>query len=198
MRRIVVHASTKNYNNLFTSLILNSVLDADSLVSRLKTSPDATTFVPTDQDLQDGFEHSKLVNLQSRGILYLIESRIRPSNSATILYGFNHYSLEHLMPKKWRNNWAPCPTEDLARQRDSKLLTLGNLAIIPQSLNASIRDGDWQTKKAGKGRNRPGLDYCAAGLSTMYDVLQKNTWYEGDIDARAAWLCEKAKIVWAI
>lgn len=198
MRRMIVHASTKNYNNLFTSLILNAVLDANSLVSRLETSPDATTFVPTDEDLQKGFANSKLVNLQARGIIYLIESKIRPANSATILHGFNHYSLEHLLPKKWRNNWAPCATEDLARQRDSRLLTLGNLAIIPQSLNASIRDGDWLTKKAGKGPNKPGLDHCAAGLSTVYDALQKNSWGEADIDERAAWLSEKAEDVWKI
>lgn len=198
MRRMIVHASTKNYNNLFTSLILNAVLDANVLVSKLKASSDVTTFVPTDEDLQKGFENSKLVNLQAKGIIYLIESKIRPANSATTLYGFNHYSLEHLMPKKWRNNWGPCETEELGRQRDSKLLTLGNLAIIPQSLNASIRDGNWQTKKEGKGQNKPGLNYCAAGLSTMYDVLQKDSWAEDDIAERAAWLCEKAETVWAI
>ncbi len=198
MRRMIVHASTKNYNNLFTSLILNAVLDANVLVSKLKASSDVTTFVPTDEDLQKGFENSKLVNLQAKGIIYLIESKIRPANSATMLYGFNHYSLEHLMPKKWRNNWGPCETEELGRQRDSKLLTLGNLAIIPQSLNASIRDGNWQTKKEGKGQNKPGLNYCAAGLNTMYDVLQKDSWAEDDIAERAAWLCEKAETVWAI
>ncbi|MCD7886204.1 MAG: DUF262 domain-containing HNH endonuclease family protein [Clostridiales bacterium] len=198
MRRMIVHASTKNYNNLFTSLILNAVLDANVLVSKLKASSDVTTFVPTSEDLQKGFENSRLVNLQAKGIIYLIESKIRPANSATTLYGFNHYSLEHLMPKKWRNNWGPCETEELGRQRDSKLLTLGNLAIIPQSLNASIRDGNWQTKKEGKGQNKPGLNYCAAGLSTMYDVLQKDSWAEDDIAERAAWLCEKAETVWAI
>ena len=34
MRRMVVHSLTKNYNNLFTSLIRNEVLDAASLVSK--------------------------------------------------------------------------------------------------------------------------------------------------------------------
>ena len=37
MRRMIVHASTKNYNNLFTSLILNQVLDADTLLARWRT-----------------------------------------------------------------------------------------------------------------------------------------------------------------
>ena len=105
MRRMVVHTSTKNYNNLFTSLILNTVLDADALLTRLKSGNDATTYIPDDEELKSGFEKSKLVNLQSRGIIYLIESRERPDQSSTALLGFDNYSLEHLMPKKWRNNW---------------------------------------------------------------------------------------------
>lgn len=157
MRRVVVHASTKNYNNLFTSLILNKVLDSQTLISRLKGNGDATTYCPEDSELKIGFESSKLVNLQSKGIIYLIESKIRPDNSSTALLGFNNYSLEHLMPKKWRNNWGSCASEDEEKKRDSILLTLGNLAIIPQALNASIRDAAWNVKKIGKGQNKPGF-----------------------------------------
>ena len=197
MRRMVVHASTKNYNNLFTSLILNSVLDADSLRTRLKSANDVTTYIPDDDELRSGFEKSKLVNLQSRGVIYLIESRIRPENSSTALLGFNNYSLEHMMPKKWRNNWSPCESEEDEKKRDTLLLTLGNLAIIPQALNASIRDENWKTKKAGKG-NKLGLDICAAGLITVHNALQKEEWTEIDIKERSAWLCDQAKSIWAL
>lgn len=198
MRRMVVHATTKNYNNLFTSLIHNKVLSSDSLLTKLRNSNDSTVYIPTDDELHDGFKSSKLINLQTKGIIYLIESHIRPANSATVLLGFDRYSLEHLMPKKWRNNWPSCSSDDLARQRDSKLLTLGNLAIIPQSLNASIRDSDWLTKKTGKGANKPGLNACAAGLSTVYDALLETEWTESKIDTRADWLFEKAKSLWNI
>lgn len=198
MRRLVVHATTKNYNNLFTSLILNSVLDAQTLKERLNKGSDVTTYVPTNEDLLHGFQESKLINLQTRGILYFIESGIRPARSSTALLGFSSYSLEHLLPKKWRNNWDACATQELARQRDSILLTLGNLAIIPQSLNASIRDGNWATKKAGKGPSNPGLAICAAGLSTIHDALQKDVWNEDEISQRAIWLYEQAKSLWEL
>ena len=197
MRRMVVHASTKNYNNLFTSLILNSVLDADSLRTRLKSGNDVTTYIPDDDELRSGFEKSKLVNLQSRGVIYLIESRIRPENSSTALLGFNNYSLEHMMPKKWRNNWSPCESEEDEKKRDTLLMTLGNLAIIPQALNASIRDENWKIKKAGKG-NKLGLDICAAGLITVHNALQKEEWTEIDIKERSAWLCDHARTIWAL
>jgi len=198
MRRTVVHATTQNYNNLFTSLILNGVKDANTLVARLTKGNDATTYIPSDEDMLRGFHESKLINLQTRGILYLIESGIRPARSAVALLGFNNYSLEHMLPKKWRNHWENTESPELARQRDSILLTLGNLAIIPQSLNAAIRDGNWETKIHGKGSNKPGLSMCAAGLATMHDVLQKDVWNEGEITKRADWLYEQAKSIWTI
>lgn len=196
MKRMIVHAPTKNYNNLFTSLILNGVLDAEALKERLNKGNDATTFVPSDDDLLNGFKTAKLVNLQTRGILYLLEAGIRSAKSSTALLGFNNYSLEHMMPKKWRNNWAACGSDELARQRDSVLLTLGNLAIIPQSLNASIRDSSWASKKAGKGVDNPGLSICAAGLTTIHDALQKEEWNEIEINTRAVWLYEQAHSLW--
>ena len=73
------------------------------------------------------------------------------------------------MPKKWRNKWGALDDE-AATRRDRKLLTLGNLAIITHSLNASIRDADWTTKKQGKGY-KDGLALCAAGLATMAGAL---------------------------
>ncbi|MGN8817899.1 DUF262 domain-containing protein [Oribacterium sp. HCP28S3_H8] len=198
MRRMITHVSTKNYNNLFTLLIRNQALDADSLLKRLEDSKETTTYVPTDAEVENGFQNSHLTNLQTRGILYLIESYIRSDKSATALQGFNNYSLEHMMPKKWRNNWPPCATEEEAKERDSKLLTLGNLAIIPQALNSSIRDGDWQTKKAGKGESKPGLDACAVGLATIQDALKENEWTEESIEKRGEWLACQAEKAWKI
>lgn len=196
MRRMIVRATTKNSNNLFASLILNNVLDAAMLKERLSRSGDVTTYFPDDRELLQGFKESKLINLQSKGVLYMMESAIQPANAAMVLLGFKGYSLEHLMPKKWRNNWAPCETEELAKERDSRLLTLGNLAIIPQPLNASIRDANWTVKKAGKGPANPGLELCASGLLTIHDVLKEAAWTEEKIDARADWLFEQAKRIW--
>ena len=200
MRRIICHATTKNYNRLFTSLILNRILDAETLRNELlgnNNAADGTTYIPGDNELQYNFLNAKLVNLQTKGILYMMESKIRPVNSAVKLHGFDNYSLEHLMPKKWRNYWQHPASEAKNAVRDSTLLTLGNLAIIPQALNASIRDANWRTKLAGKGY-KPGLKSCAAGLYTMENVLDKSEWNEAYIGERAMWLYEKASAIWHI
>ena len=197
MRRMIVRATTKNYNNLFTSFIANKIVNPDELSKKLLSGTDGTVYYPSDMELQDGFDNSKMYNLQTKGVLYLMESGIRPATSSTQLLGFNGYSLEHMMPKKWRNNWNACADENAEKERDSKLLTLGNLAIIPQSLNASVRDADWATKKAGK-KDKPGLDVCAAGLITLHDALDKEVWNESEIENRAIWLCEEAVKLWKI
>ena len=191
---VVVLATTKNYNRLFTSLILNEVKDAEALRKALEANDEATTYMPGDAEVRAAFEESCLYNLQSKGVLYLLDSAIRPGMSSTALLGFNQYTLEHMMPKKWRNKWGALDDE-AATRRDRKLLTLGNLAIITHSLNASIRDADWPTKKQGKGY-KDGLALCAAGLATMAGALEKESWNEGDIADRAEWLADKALEVW--
>ena len=194
VRRTLVQATTKNYNRLFTSLILNEVKDAETLRKALEANEEATTYMPGDDEVRRAFEESCLYNLQSKGVLYLLESAIRPGMSSTALLGFNQYTLEHMMPKKWRNKWGALDDE-AATRRDRKLLTLGNLAIITHSLNASIRDADWTTKKQGKGY-KDGLALCAAGLATMAGALEKESWDEGGIADRAEWLANKALEVW--
>ena len=198
MRRIIVRAQNKNYNKLMETLITAEVLDANMLIAYLSKYEDATGYIPSDDELLDGFLKSRLTNLQTRGILYMLESRIRPSRSAVVLMGFNNYSLEHLMPKNWKSKWPPCESQEQERERNNKLLTLGNLAIIPQPLNSSIRDSKWHDKLAGKGSGKNGLKECAAGLYTMFDALEKPEWNEAEIERRAHWLFEQARKTWAL
>lgn len=197
MRRLVMHVSNKNYNRLFTSLILNNTLTASSLKNHLSGSQDATTFMPSDADLREGFHKSKLSNLHAKGIIYFIESYQRSAKSSTGILCFNLYSLEHLMPKKWRNEWSYPSTEEERRIRDSVLLTLGNLAIITQPLNSAIRDSKWDDKKNGK-NSAKGLAAYASGLFTMDDVLKESDWDESKINARADSLCNIAEKIWKI
>lgn len=194
---MITRDSTKNYNRLFSSMILNGVDSSQLLIDVLKSGDDTTTRFPSDAELIKAFVNEfKLTNLQAKGVIYLIEASIRPKNSGTDLLTFDSYSLEHIMPKKWRNNWDVPETEEEQRKRDRKLLSLGNLAIITQSLNASIRDANWDKKKRGKNEKNPGLSACSSGLATFEGILNKDVWNENEIEKRGEWLAIEAVKVW--
>jgi uncharacterized protein with ParB-like and HNH nuclease domain len=197
MRRMVVKATTKNYNQLFTDrLISNKILSKKQFVDYLESRNDKVNYLPSDTELKFGFENSILINKQTAGIIYLIESKIRNRNKqATQLLGIRKYSLEHLMPKKWENKWNSVSNKEAKDYRNFKLKTLGNLAIITQSLNASIRDSNWPTKKKGSG-NKEGLQHYSGGIETLAPYFELNDWNETEIENRAEFLLGKAKEIW--
>jgi uncharacterized protein with ParB-like and HNH nuclease domain len=199
MRRLVTRETTKNYNQLFSDrLILNRVLTKQDFISYLGGQDDRINRMPTDDDVKTAFNETLLTNKYATGVLYLIESKIRDRRRhSTQLLGISKYSLEHMMPKKWRNHWAFSGDKAAADFRDRKLLTLGNLTIITQALNASIRDSDWATKKSGRG-DKGGLKKYAEGIETISAYLAADVWDESVILDRASYLSSKALEAWGI
>lgn len=197
MRRLVSRFTTKNYNQLFTErLILNQVLTKEKLESYFKAQDNQINRMPTDQEVKAAFHESWLINKQATGVLYLLESKIRNrSLHSTQLLGIEKYSLEHMMPKKWRNNWNFLGNQIEADNRDKILLTLGNLTIITQNLNSSIRDSSWQKKLVGRGE-KGGLKKYAEGIDTVSSFLQYQEWDEATIKERADYLAELALRTW--
>lgn len=199
MRRIVTRATTKNYNQLFADrLILNNILSKQDFIQYISRQGDKINRMPTDEDVKEGFNDSVLTNRHAKGVLYLIESKIRDRHRySTQLLGISKYSLEHIMPKKWRNKWTLSGENGSEEFRDRKLLTLGNLTIITQALNMSIRDSNWANKKQGVG-GRAGLQKYAEGIETFSKYLEKDVWDEATIQERAADLANHALKIWSI
>ncbi|MDH5183944.1 MAG: DUF262 domain-containing protein, partial [Gammaproteobacteria bacterium] len=78
MKRMIVKATTKNYNQLFTDrLISNKVLSKEKFIKYLESKNDKVNYLPNNTELKLGFENSILINKQAAGIIYLIESKIR-------------------------------------------------------------------------------------------------------------------------
>lgn len=198
MRRMVIHANTKNYNQLFTDrFIQNEILSKVDFISFFENQADQINFFPNNEDLKKGFSESILVNKQSAGIIYFIESKLRTEKDSTSLLGISKYSLEHLMPKKWENSWGRISDKEKRDFRNRKLLTLGNLAIITQSLNSSIRDANWKTKKKGKDK-KGGLSIYSSGIKTLVPFLDFEEWNENEIQNRADFLYNEALKIWKI
>ena len=199
MRRFICQSSNKNYNRLFSeNLIGNNILTASDLAAYFNSfrgGQQSTMAIPSDDEVKEAFKSNKLYNKQATCILYLLESALRdPSRMGTNIKPLGGYTLEHLMPKKWRNNWA-FPTLNSEEERDRILLTLGNLAIITQPLNSSIRDSDWSTKLNGK-NSKSGLMVNASGLVTMQSALGQTNWDEETISKRAEELSMSSLSIW--
>ncbi len=194
MRRLICKAHNNNYSDLFTeNLIGQNIKTVDALKDYIEQKdPETSLAMPSNLMVRKAFHNEILPNKRATGILYLLESKLRDSPlRSTAMLGFSSYSLEHLMPKRWRNNWGIAIDPD---NRDFTLQTLGNLAIITSSLNSAIRDADWDKKMAGNSKG--GLKKYAAGLVTMESVLSSEIWDEDHISERADWLADKANEIW--
>lgn len=186
---------SKTYKGLFTHLINKKISTSDAFLKHIQLSADQRVGLPNDSELLGGFLSKKITNVQARGVLYLLESKVRDSSKhSTSLYGIEKYSVEHIMPKKWQNHW---PATTQAEIRNRKIQTLGNLAIIPLKLNSSLKDSDWVTKKIGNGKSK-GLLHYAQGLESLTKYLHNPQWNEDTIEHRAHELHSLAVNCWSI
>ena len=200
IRRQICNKVVKNYSDLFTeSLIGQQILTYDALVEYLSNKkPYESLHMPYDAEIEDGFAgNSNLTAEKARGRLYLLESKLREvAGSQTVLHPFTKYTLEHLMPQKWEDNWEiPSGLNEVEEfefknNRNKVIATLGNMAIITQGLNSKASNNKWKKKLDG------GLKDKAGDLLTMKDVVNKSKWDESAIASRAEWLAGKANEVW--
>lgn len=198
MRRSIARLETRGYNALFSDgLITNAVLTADALRAYVDKDKDTSYRAARQEDIKHGVKSIIYINRQALGFLYMLESRLRSDRlAATQLYGIGNYSLEHLLPKKWRQYWSLPQDDAVAKATDYALYTFGNLAIIPGALNTSISNAPWPVKLAGKG-DKAGLLKNAKGLVTLDEYLSLPDWNLDAIHARAKKLYGQILATWS-
>lgn len=202
VRRFICKSINNNYSDFFTENMIGQGINTFEKLKKYienKKIEDSLS-MPSDDALKIGFKDSVMKNnTKAKTVLYLMESKIRDDEKySTKLLPFSSYTLEHLMPKKWRNKWnEPELSSKAAATRDEKIHTMGNFAIISGSLNSAISDDEWKLKLSGKGKNK-GLEYYSSGIETMNDVCKQKKWDERKIEKRAEWLADKALSIWAV
>lgn len=197
LRRLICKSDNKNYSDLFSeNLIYRQINTLDSLKDYIENREDGQALVlPRDKQIVKACHKNKYPNKKALAILYLLETTIREGKPhATKLYSFERYTLEHIMPRSWKENWVLCEpyTED---DREDAIYCLGNLAMLPSKLNTSISNASWHDKKNGKGKNL-GMAHYAADIETLADVIKAHVWDESTITKRADWIAEKVNKIW--
>ena len=192
VRRNICKLTTKNYNNLFITLLVElkkqKTFTTSDLKNKLLSFTEDTNRFPDNDELKKAFNTSHLINQYSREILYCIALyHLDNDYQDNRKLNDNGFSVEHIMPKKWRNNWA-WPTTGNEFTRDSILLTLGNLTLIKGKLNSALRDAAWDVKKNIL------MSYSTLRQTTNY--LAFPGWDEEIIAARANDLYNAAISIW--
>lgn len=197
IRRNICRLTTKNYNNLFISIIqqLNSSVSIESSLSDqlrniLIDYKDDSNLFPTDDQVFVGVNNSYLTNQNSKEILYCIAlyERNNPLSDNKNLSSLS-YSVEHILPKKWEYHWnRPKLGEVESALRNRKLLTLGNLTLITKRLNSTLKNHSWKKKKKLLQK------YSSLEMTTKY--LDEEVWNEDIIEERAKYLYEKIIKIW--
>lgn len=192
VRRTACKLTTKNYNNLFVSIMgemkKNNIQKADDFKKILLTYKDDTNLMPSDAQMEIAFHTNHIINKYAEGILFCITLYLNSHDYMDNNYLNNdNLSLEHIMPKKWRNHWnTPTVTDDT--NRDHKLLTIGNLTVVKGKLNSRMRDSSWDKKKVE-------LKQCSIFKITS-DYVNILSWDEVSISKRANDLLTYAKEIW--
>ena len=204
VRRMVCGLPTKNYNNLFLSLLssLKETEQIDRQVVRdllLKSKADASIW-PDDQ----AFEQSWLtrdvyhgMGYRAKLVLEAIDLQMMTSKQEQVhLSGV--LTLEHIMPQGWQEKDYPMPPAEDEKTRLAQserrlmlLQTFGNLTLLTQALNSSISNGpflDKQTEIRTQGLLRINGEFLNARTA--------NTWTEDDIHERGTALFDIAKKIW--
>jgi hypothetical protein len=131
-----------------------------------------------------------LSNKQAGELLFIIALKDMDSEySDSKTLSSKSFSVEHMMPKKWEENWAEPDFDELAKyKRKQKLLTLGNLTLITKNLNSKLRNQAWGDKK------KTLKEYSSLKMTTAF--LDKEAWNESTIEERANLLATKAIDIW--
>lgn len=198
VRRAICKSVTKSYSDLFNEELMGKeVKTYDKLKDVIENKASTNLNMPDNKVLSEAFRKNILNDNQAKGVLYLLESKLRSDKKESLcLNVYKHYELEHLMPKKWAKSWPLPEDQTLTKQdRDEALKTMGNLMIISGPLNGSISNADWTTKKNGTNK-KDGLLRYASDLQIWNGALDKEEWNEDTIRERADKLAEQAKKVW--
>jgi uncharacterized protein with ParB-like and HNH nuclease domain len=200
--RQICKFTTKNYNNLFIQIIRAiekptdkedpSSVDICSTQLReiLACFTEFGNRFPTELEIKEAFKGSVLSNKQAGELLFIIALKDLDSEySDSKTLSSKSFSVEHMMPKKWEENWGEPEFDELAKyKRNQKLLTLGNLTLITKNLNSKLRNQAWADKK------KTLKEYSSLKMTTAF--LDKEQWNENTIEERANLLATKAIEIW--
>ena len=173
--------------------------------------------MPTDLEVVEQFTHRHVYGVYGntptprlRYILQQIEHAMRNKFNEKVSVAAEDLTIEHVMPQHWAEHWplangktAPCEfaweainsghtldeeTIALMQTRGEVVGTFGNLTLLTSSLNPSIGNEGWESKREQLRKH--------SLLVMNREITNKKKWNEKSIKARSADLAKVANEIW--
>ena len=192
----ICKGSTKNYNN-----------ECFRLVDEKKTPQDVLESCQyiSEGNFVNGLRRM-ITNKLPTLFLFWVELYRRNQLNVDIKILRYEYTLKHIMPQKWNQNWYDVPVYDtdenevedadeMEHVRSHAIYEIGNIILLNSKLNTSISNGNFTDKINGK-NGRKGIKDLA-NIRLTRKVIDNNTeWNELKIYARTAELKTEIRKIW--
>ncbi len=207
VRRMLVRATTKSYNQIVADLIRHlSNQDRDYVGNAIEKffagQTSDSRYWPDDNEIREELRvlpaYRRLGRGRLRMVIEAIEDHLRGwlGTQASLSYERvfrGKYAIEHVMPRKWQVHW-PLPEGSRSEgERDALIHTIGNLTLLTSRLNSKVSNGPW----VGESGKMQGLE--------AHDVLMLNRklldaagteWNDSKIRSRSDALAKLILEIW--
>ncbi len=191
----ICNGSTKNYNNECKQLVDGKISPEEIMNSSLYISEEA---------FRSGLRRMTL-NKVPTILLFWIELSKRIADYTDIKGLSYNFTLEHIMPQKWSQNWKDVPiydsddiiiedNDEIERIRNNAVYEIGNMTLLNSKLNSSISNGTFKDKINGKNGKKGIKDL--ADLMITKEIIKEDEWNEKKIYARTEELEGIIRKIW--
>ncbi|MDD9807429.1 MAG: DUF262 domain-containing HNH endonuclease family protein [Gammaproteobacteria bacterium] len=215
VRREICGLTSKNYNKIVAGLIREARRKeniVEAFMNQLQSLSGDASRMPHDRDVFLACEQSQAYTVISREKLRYIFENIEKEmrNKFDEDVSVPNLSIEHIMPRKWAENWALSngsiapsesygpleklrgehldeETQKLIQKRQQLINTFGNLTLVTTPLNSSLSNGPWEGKKE---------QLAGSLLALNRDISKKENWDESAIAKRASTLAGHINKIW--
>jgi GNAT superfamily N-acetyltransferase len=210
VRRMLIRATTKNYNQVVADLIAHlrkgdRTSAGDAVEAFLASQTSDSRYWPDNKEVREELQvlpaYRRLGRGRLRMVLEAIEDHKRGWHAGQEGLGGERvargkFTIEHIMPRKWTTQHWPLPEGSRGEsERDGLIHTIGNLTLLTSRLNSKVSNGPW----IGETGKRQGLE--------AHDVLKLNlqllkeagdAWTDAAIRARSEELSRLIVEIWPV
>ncbi len=199
VRRFLYGRITQGLTAFFISLLERMEQERpnhydETMVAFLDSQTSDSLMWPNDRILSASLANYPLGGTVPRRkmVLVEIERRLRDTYFAEPLGDTKKLTIEHIMPKRWQDNWRlPAPASyEMRDRREERILSLGNLTLTTGRLNSNLSNGPWEEKRTEIGKH--------STLLLNRELLDGATgeWNEDAIARRSSVLASKVLDIW--